>query len=98
MADVPSDPSQARARHDELSRILRDARYRYDVLSDPPMPDAEYDALFRELEALEAEHPALVTPGSPTQRVGTAPDTAFPPFEHLLPMLSLDNAFSREEL
>jgi DNA ligase (NAD+) len=98
VADVPSDPRQARTRHDELSRTLRDARYRYDVLSDPPMTDAEYDALFRELEAIEAAHPQLVTPGSPTQQVGSAPDTAFPPFEHLQPMLSLDNAFSRDEL
>jgi DNA ligase (NAD+) len=98
VADVPSDPGAARARYDELSRILRDARYRYDVLSDPPMPDAEYDALFRELEAIESAHPALVTPSSPTQMVGSAPDTAFPPFEHLQPMLSLDNAFSREEM
>ncbi len=91
-------PRDARVRHDELSRVLRDARYRYDVLSDPPMPDAEYDTLFRELEELEAAHPELVTPQSPTQTVGSAPQTAFPPFEHLQPMLSLDNAFSREEL
>ncbi len=95
MAEIPRD---ARDRHDELSRILRDARYRYDVLSAPPMPDAEYDALFRELEELEAAHPALITPASPTQTVGSPPDTAFPPFEHLQPMLSLDNAFSCEEL
>ena len=98
MAEVASDPRQAQARHDELSRTLRDARYRYDVLSDPPMTDAEYDALFRELEAIEAAHPSLVTPSSPTQQVGSPPDTAFPPFEHLQPMLSLDNAFSREEV
>ncbi len=98
MAEVPSDPREARARHDRLARILRDARYRYDVLSDPPMTDAEYDGLFRELEALEAAHPQLVTPASPTQRVGSPASGAFPPFEHPLPMLSLDNAFSREEL
>ncbi len=98
MSDIPSDPRAARARHDELARLLRDARYRYDVLSDPPMPDADYDALFRELQALEAEHPVLVTATSPTQQVGSAPSGAFPPFDHLQPMLSLDNAFSREEL
>jgi DNA ligase (NAD+) len=98
VAVVPEDARDARARHDELARVLRDARYRYDVLSDPPMTDAEYDALFRELEALEAAHPRLVTASSPTQRVGTPPSGAFPPFQHLQPMLSLDNAFSREEL
>jgi DNA ligase (NAD+) len=96
--DVPADPRAARDRHDELARVLRDARYRYDVLSDPPMTDAEYDALFRELEALEAAHPELVTASSPTQRVGSPPSGAFPPFEHPQPMLSLDNAFSRDEL
>ncbi len=95
----PNDTfAQARARHDELARRLRDARYRYDVLSAPPMTDAEYDARFRELEALEAAHPELVTASSPTQRVGSPPAGAFPPFTHLQPMLSLDNAFSSEEL
>jgi DNA ligase (NAD+) len=89
---------EARARHDELARTVRDARYRYYVLSDPPMADAEFDALLRELEELEAAHPELVTPGSPTQQVGAPIDSAFPPFEHLEPMLSLDNVFSREEL
>jgi DNA ligase (NAD+) len=98
VAVVPDGAHDARARHDELARVLRDARYRYDVLSDPPMTDAEYDALFRELEALEAAHPQLVTASSPTQRVGTPASGAFPPFQHLQPMLSLDNAFSREEL
>lgn len=88
----------AQRRHDELTRVLRDARYRYDVLSDPPMPDAEYDKLFQELVELEEEHPWLVTPASPTQTVGSAPDSAFPPFEHLQPMLSLDNVFERDAL
>ncbi len=99
MADpeAPEDLTTARARHDELSRVLRDARYRYDVLQAPPMTDAEYDALFRELEAIEAAFPTLVTADSPTQNVGSAPSDAFPPFTHPEPMLSLDNAFSREE-
>jgi DNA ligase (NAD+) len=88
----------ARARHDELSRELRDARYRYYVLSDPPMTDAEFDERYQELLALEAAHPELVTPSSPSQQVGAPRDQAFPPFRHLRPMLSLDNAFSREEL
>jgi DNA ligase (NAD+) len=94
----PADPAAARDRHDDLSRTIADARYRYYVLSDPPMPDAEFDRLLRELEAIEAAHPSLVTPDSPTQRVGAPVDAAFPPFRHLQPMLSLDNAFSREEL
>ncbi len=98
MAAAPDDLAQARARHDELARIVRDARYRYYVLSDPPMPDAEFDALFRELDALEDAHPSLVTPESPTQQVGAPLDTAFPEFTHIEPMLSLDNVFSREEL
>jgi DNA ligase (NAD+) len=96
--DLADDPAAARARHDELSRALRDARYRYYVLSDPPMTDAEFDARFHELLALEAAHPELVTPSSPSQQVGAPTDSAFPPFRHLQPMLSLDNAFSREEL
>ena len=95
--DVPADSTTARARHDELSRVLRDARYRYYVLSAPPMTDAEFDTLLRELEAIEAAHPSLVTPDSPTQQVGAPLDAAFPPFRHPEPMLSLDNAFSREE-
>jgi DNA ligase (NAD+) len=98
VADVPTDPDEARARHDELARLVRDARYRYYVLSDPPMTDAEFDAAFQELQALEDAHPRLATPGSPTRQVGAPPSGAFPPFEHPQPMLSLDNAFSREEV
>jgi DNA ligase (NAD+) len=96
--EVPSDPQEARTRHDELSRAVRTARYRYYVLSAPDMPDAEFDALVRELEAIEEAHPELRTPTSPTQQVGAPLDTAFPPVVHPEPMLSLDNAFSREEL
>jgi DNA ligase (NAD+) len=96
--DVPQDLDAARARHDELARTLRDARYRYYVLSDPPMTDAEFDTQFQELLALEEAHPNLVTASSPSQLVGAPVDTAFPPARHPQPMLSLDNAFSREEL
>ncbi len=92
---MTADP---RARHDELSRTIRDARYRYYVLSEPPMPDAAFDALLRELEALEAAHPALRTPSSPTQQVGAPLDAAFAPLRHLEPMGSLDNAFDRAEV
>ncbi|MBW3621332.1 MAG: NAD-dependent DNA ligase LigA, partial [Actinobacteria bacterium] len=98
MPDVPAKLADARARHDELARVLRDARYRYYVLSDPPMTDAEFDQLLRELEAIEDAYPELRTPISPTQQVGAPVDAAFPPFRHLEPMLSLDNAFSRDEL
>ena len=98
MADVPTTFAAARARHDELVPLLRDARYRYYVLSAPPMSDAEFDALLRELEAVEDAFPELRTPDSPTVQVGAPVDTAFSEFRHLEPMLSLDNAFSREEL
>ncbi|MFL6206556.1 MAG: NAD-dependent DNA ligase LigA [Acidimicrobiales bacterium] len=90
--------SVARARHDEVARIVRDARYRYYVLSDLAMPDAEFDALLHELEALEGEFPVLQTPDSPTQQVGSPLDEAFPPFEHLEPMQSLDNVFGEDDL
>lgn len=72
--------------------------HRYYVLDEPSIPDAEYDRLFRELRALEDEHPELVTPDSPTQRVGAKPKGGFAEVTHELPMLSLDNAFSEEEL
>ena len=88
----------ARARHDEVSRIVRDARYRYFVLSDLAMPDAEFDALVHELEAIEAEFPELQTPDSPTQQLGAPLDQAFPPFEHLEAMQSLDNVFGADDL
>ncbi len=96
--DVASDLAVARKRHDEVARQIRDARYRYYVLSDPPMPDAAFDALLRELEAIEATHPTLASATSPTRQVGAPPDSAFPPVEHPQPMLSLDNAFSYQEL
>jgi DNA ligase (NAD+) len=70
----------------------------YYVLDAPLVPDAQYDALFRELVALEAEHPELVTPDSPTQRVGGTPAAAFDAVRHRVPMLSLNNAFSDTEV
>jgi DNA ligase (NAD+) len=78
----------------QLRERIEDANYRYHVLDDPDIPDAEYDALMRELEALEAEHPELATPESPTQRVGAAPSSAFQSVRHEIPMLSLANAFT----
>ncbi len=95
---APVQLEEARARHDDLARTVRDARYRYYVLSDLAMPDADFDALMRELEAIEEEHPVLRTPGSPTQQVGAPLDDAFPPFTHLEAMQSLDNVFGREDL
>ncbi len=68
------------------------------MLDDPEIPDAEYDRLLRELQALEAEHPELITPDSPTQRVGAQPLAAFGEVRHEVPMLSLDNAFDDDEL
>ncbi|MFU8839473.1 MAG: NAD-dependent DNA ligase LigA [Nitriliruptoraceae bacterium] len=97
-ADVPTDPAEARRRHDDLARQVRSARYRYYVLSAPDITDADFDALLRALEAIEEAHPHLRTPASPTQQVGAPVDTAFPPVTHPQPMLSLDNAFSKEEL
>ena len=68
------------------------------MLDAPSVPDAEYDRLFRELEALEREHPGLAMADSPTQRVGAAPASAFATVAHRVPMLSLNNAFSDEEV
>ena len=82
----------------ELKETLERYNYRYHALDDPEVPDAEYDRLMLELRALEAEHPRLLTPDSPTQRVGAAPVAAFGAVKHRLAMLSLDNAFSDEEV
>jgi len=90
--------TRAAARAAELRRILERANHAYYVLAKPEISDAEYDRLFRELQALEAEHPELRTPDSPTQRVGAEPSTAFKKHRHLVPMLSLANAFTEAEL
>ncbi len=85
-------------RADELRRQLHEASYEYYILDAPTRTDAEYDLLLRELKQLEAAHPELVTPDSPTQRIGTEPVSQFTKVEHLAPMYSLDNAFSADEL
>ena len=82
----------------ELSEILKEANYRYYVLDDPTMPDFEYDRLLRELEELEAAHPELVTEDSPTQRVGGEAISAFEKYTHPVPLMSLQDVFSLEEL
>ena len=82
----------------ELRDQIRQHNYRYHVLDDPEIPDAEYDRLMRELENLESRFPELISPDSPTQRVGDAPVSSFGTVTHELPMLSLGNAFSEEDL
>lgn len=77
----------------ELRTTLRHHEYLYHVMDAPEVPDAEYDRLMRELRELEAQHPDLITPDSPTQRVGAAPLTSFSQVRHEVPMLSLDNVF-----
>jgi DNA ligase (NAD+) len=86
------------ARIADLRRQLEDANHRYHVLDEPNIPDAEYDRLLRELDELETAHPELVTADSPTQRVGNAPAGKFAEVRHAIPMLSLGNAFSDEEV
>jgi DNA ligase (NAD+) len=90
--------TDAAARAAELRRILERANHAYYVLDRPEMSDVEYDRLFRELVELEQAHPELLTPDSPTRRVGAEPSPAFKKHRHLVPMLSLANAFSPEEL
>jgi DNA ligase (NAD+) len=82
----------------ELAELIDYHNHRYHVLDDPEIPDADYDALVRELEALEQAHPELASADSPTRRVGGAPLTQFAAVAHAVPMLSLGNAFSEEEL
>ncbi len=87
-----------RRRWTELNQLLSDAQEAYFGADSPTMSDADYDAAMRELEALEAEHPSLVAPGSVTQRVGPAPVTDSKAVEHRRRLMSLDNVFSDEEL
>ena len=84
-------------RIDELRGIIQDHNYRYYILDDPTISDGEYDILLCELENLEKENPELITPDSPTQRVGLTPVTEFGTIEHRIPMLSLANAMNEEE-
>jgi len=86
------------ARAAELRRTLERANHAYYLLDKPEMSDAEYDRLFRELQALEEKHPELRTPDSPTLRVGGEPASAFRKHRHVVPMLSLANAFTEAEL
>ncbi len=91
-------PEAIRRRVEQLRREIEYHNYRYYVLDSPVISDAEYDALMAELRRLEEQYPELVTPDSPTQRVGAPPSEAFAPVRHEVPMLSLDNAFTDEEV
>jgi DNA ligase (NAD+) len=82
----------------ELRPLIAHHNERYYVIDDPEVTDAEYDELVQELRSIEADHPDLVVPDSPTAQVGAAPSTLFAPVDHHVPMMSLDNAFSPEEL
>ena len=88
----------AAARVRELRTQIDHHNYRYHVLDDPEVSDAEYDRLMRELKALEEQYPDLITPDSPTQRVGATPVGELEEVVHTTPMLSLDNAFTEEDL
>ena len=89
---------EAAKRVDELIRILNDANYRYYVMDNPVLHDFEYDALLRELEELEEKYPQLARPDSPTQRVGGAALSKFEKVDHAVPLMSLQDVFSLEEL
>lgn len=91
-------PAAVRSRIQELRREIDHHNYHYHVLDAPQVPDAEYDRLLRELRDLEARFPELITSESPTQRVGGEPLAGFVEVEHLVPMLSLENAFDEAEL
>src|SRR5205814_4649066 len=91
-------PDQARARHTELADEIRKHDHAYYVLAQPTVSDQQYDRLYHELLDLEKQFPQLVTPDSPSQRVGGEPLKAFKPLAHLQPMLSLDNTYSQAEV
>ena len=90
--------AQIRERIESLRDEIRYHNHRYHTLDDIEIPDAEYDRLMRELQGLEKDHPELITPDSPTQRVGAEPSDALQTTKHRLPMLSLDNVFAEDEL
>ena len=92
---VPADVERRAA---ELRDAINHHNHLYHSLDAPAVSDAEFDQLFRELKDLEADHPQLVTPDSPTQRVGGAPLEGFEQVAHEVPMLSLDNAFSTDDV
>lgn len=92
------DVSDPKSRHDELVREIREHDYRYYVLDDPIIDDIAYDRLYSELRALEEAHPELSNADSPTQRVGGGPRTELRTVPHVVPMMSLDNTYSEDDL
>src|SRR5258705_11635591 len=103
--DPQTDPSDLRMEVEVLARRAADLRqqiayhnYRYSVLSDPHVTDAEYDAMFDELDAIEKAHPELITPDSPTQRVGSDLDARLPKITHPRPTFSLGKAYTPDEI
>src|SRR6266496_3524402 len=90
--------NEAKARHAQLVEEIRQHDHAYYVLAQPSITDQQYDRLYHELIDLETKFPQLITPDSPTQRVGGEPLKAFKPVPHLQPMLSLDNTYSQAEL
>ena len=94
VAKKAMDPSQVT----DLRDVLRFHEYRYYIENDPLIADGEYDLLYKALEKLESDHPALVTPDSPTQRVATVITKEFFTAPHLVPMLSLENSYNEDDL
>jgi DNA ligase (NAD+) len=95
--DVTDVPADVRERHGALAEELRNHQFRYYVLDSPIISDGQFDELLGELERIEEQHPALVTPESPSQRVGGTFSTEFTAYDHLERMLSLDNVFDEDE-
>jgi len=93
-----SVPDSVKRRVEELRAQIAACNYAYYVLDQPLISDAAYDALFAELVTLEKKYPQLITPDSPTQRVGASPASSFRPVHHEIPMLSLENAFDDQEV
>ena len=95
---MSASKEEAEKEIEKLREQIAEHNYRYNVLDAPTISDAEFDRLFTRLKTLETEHPHLVTPTSPTQRVGGTPLKSFAQVQHHLPMLSLDNAFTEEDI
>ncbi len=95
---MPTATKDIQKKIDALRDKIRHHEYRYYVLDDPEISDAEFDKLMEQLKSVEAEHPDLITPDSPTQRVGGKPREGFLKVRHSSPMLSLDNTYSEDEL
>ena len=98
MSSQKKIPHEIRSKAGELSDQLHLHNYRYYALDNPIVSDAEYDSLMRELQLLESDYPSLMTPNSPTQRVGAEPLEGFGEFVHDPPMRSLENAVNEEEV